>query len=829
MLDSPYHADTTYDYFVPQTAGDVSPGSIVLVPFGRGNRRVSAVVVSVSDTTALDPTKVKPLDSVVRPSLLTPEMLSLCSFMKEHVLCTFGEAVRAVVPSGAFAKINEYYRAAKPDSGDLGERAQTVFSYVSARDRVSTDALRQEFGGDVTDALDGLVKAGLIEKLREASSSDGIKRCTVVTPALETARLRAIIAGTDAIKLRSDAHRAALEYIAASGGKIFADDVYEACPGIDRTKLRALEKKGIISLSEEEVSRDPYKNVKPDTRDPFPPLTEEQAHASEVLHSLYRSGEAKAALLHGVTGSGKTRVIMEIIRSVLADGKDAIVLVPEIALTPQTVSVFIDAFGDRVAVIHSALGTGERYDAWRRIRDGGADVVIGTRSAVFAPVEKLGLIVIDEEQEHTYKSDTDPKYLAHDIARKRCADTGSLMLLASATPSLGSYYKAKSGVYTLIEMKNRVGDAKLPEVVISDTRRELLSGSLSPYGRDLTDRLRTTVAQGKQAIIFLNRRGYSSVLTCRSCGETVKCPNCSVSLTYHIHSRFEEGEGEEYLRTRARSGTLTCHYCGYTVRVPETCPDCGSNHMLFMGYGTERAEEELEEKIPGSRVIRLDTDTTKKKMSHGEILSHFRAGDANVLLGTQIVTKGHDFPQVTLVGILNADASLYVDDFRAAERTFAMLTQVIGRAGRAGDPGVAVIQTQNPDSDVIRLAAAQDYATFFEREIRLRRALVFPPFCNIAVLTLTSRDEGILKAGAARLASMMHEMLTGEYSDVKTVVYGPFEAPIYRLQNNCRMRMVVKCKQNRRTREFLSAVLCEFGRKSPGRINLSVDVDPSSL
>ena len=828
ILEAPYHADREYDYFIPPELDGVTVGSAVTVPFGRSNRKTSAIITKLKSEAERN--DVKPISSVTRPDLLSEEMISLAEFMREHTLCTFGDAVRAMIPSFAMSKICEYYRAADVPLDGIGERAGMIVSYIAARGRVSAASVKREFGADAQSALSDLVRAGVLIREREDAGGDRVQRRLMLSLKITPENARLVADGRDpANRLRSPAQAAMLRALAAHDGECVAmDELVCECPEADRVRARALERRGLITIAEEEVRRDPYMGRAFEHRE-LPPMTDEQTSAVATLSELYQSGEPRAALLHGVTGSGKTRIIIEMIRRVIADGRGTIVLVPEIALTPQTVGVFIAEFGDRVAVMHSALSSGERFDAWRRIKSGDADVVIGTRSAVFAPVQHLGMIVIDEEQEHTYKSDISPKYLAHDIARKRCADNGALMLLASATPSLGSYHKAKSGAYTLVELKHRCNGAKLPEVVICDTRREFLSGNTSPYGAELRQRLLNNTAAGMQSIVFQNRRGYSSILTCRSCGEPVKCPHCSVSLTYHTHKHLHEGEGEDYLRRRAESGTLMCHYCGFTAPVPSVCPECSSPHLAFMGYGTQRAEDELSSMLPDGSVIRMDTDTTKTKFSHEEILTRFRHGDAKVLIGTQIVTKGHDFPRVTLVGVLNADASLYLDDYRAGERTFAMLTQVIGRAGRSDAPGVAVIQTQNPDSEVIRLAAAQDYPAFYDLEIRMRRALVFPPFCDIAVLTLTSADEALLHTGTVRLSELVRGKLAGEFSDVKTVVFGPFEAPIYKVQNNCRMRMVIKCKDNRRTREFLSSVMCDFAKKGSRRLTLGVDINPSSL
>ena len=585
----------------------------------------------------------------------------------------------------------------------------------------------------------------------------------------------------------------------------------------------------MIHVERVESYRNPYAIPEDTVLQEEMPLSVQQQEAYDKLEALYASGAA-AALLHGVTGSGKTRVIKEMIDRVLQDKRGVIVLVPEISLTPQVVEYFCKCYGNRIAVIHSKLSAGERYDAWKRIRKGLADVVIGTRSAIFAPIPNIGMIVIDEEQEHTYKSDTDPKYLAHDVARYRCGQHNALLLLSSATPSLSSYYKAMSGIYTLIEMQQRYGKARLPDVAVCDMRSEIDAGNTSPISIGLLERLKEVRDKKSQAIIFLNRRGYSSAVSCRVCGEAIRCPNCSVSLTYHTRAPIGVTEdAQDYFRRRSERGDLACHYCGYRTPVPSTCPSCGAEHFRFMGCGTQQAQEEIERLVPGLRVLRMDMDTTQTKMSHRELIENFREGGADVLLGTQMVTKGHDFPHVTLVGVMNADGSLYLDDFRAAERTFSMLTQAIGRAGRANEPGIAVVQTYNPDSPVIRMAAMQDYKSFYEREIPLRQALVFPPFCDIAVVTLCSSDEALLAASAAKLAENVKELLKGAFQDVEAVVFGPFETPIYRVQNVCRMRLVIKCRLNRRARKMIGSILAAFGKSGTKNLTISADLNPSSL
>ena len=508
---------------------------------------------------------------------------------------------------------------------------------------------------------------------------------------------------------------------------------------------------------------------------------------------------------------------MKTIDHVLEKGRSAIVLLPEISLTPQTLGIFCSRYGERVAIIHSGLSEGERLDTYRRIKSGGADVVIGTRSAIFAPLSNLGLIIIDEEQEHTYKSDKNPKYHAKDVARFRCVKHNALMLLASATPSFESFYKAEQGIYTLVRLNNRYGGAKLPKTTVVDMRKAAQRGVISPLGDLLCEKLVSTKEMGDQSILFINRRGYNNFFSCRSCGKAVTCPTCSVSMTYHTFgSSYDKGE-------------LRCHWCGRRMPTPTKCPECESEHLARMGYGTQRIEQELGELMPSAKILRMDTDTTNTKNAYEELLGTFRSGDADVLLGTQMVTKGHDFPSVTLVGVLLADTSLYLDDYRAAERTFAMLTQVIGRAGRAKKEGEAIIQTSNPDHECIRLACAQDYDTFYKNEIRLRRQLRFPPFCDIALITLTSSVEKELMKVSTMFAKNFAELVEKEYSDLPLVVYGPFEAPVYKVENKYRMRMVVKCRLNKRSRAMFSNLLKSFSKATSKDLTLSIDFNPSNL
>ena len=825
ILDVPYHLDRAYDYYIPpEYEEQAKVGSFVSVPFGKGNRKVGAVITAIKGECEYE--EVKPIAEVSSGEELVPESAAqLCRFLCDYTLCTYGEAVRTVVPASAMTSICEYYSATGKETklDKLSEKALIFYSFINSRGTVSGSNLKAHFGSEAQTLASTLVKLGLIQKEAKVKEATNFRYITYAS----------LCEGIDDIdtltaKMRSPI-QAEIVRLLSKTGRITADELYIRIGKNAAPQLSALEKKGIAHIEKIESYRNPYLDNCRTTIKESSPLSPQQKEAYHKLSALYKKEGPAAALLHGITGSGKTRVIKEMIDTVTSDGKGVIMLVPEISLTPQTVGYFCSQYGERVTVIHSGLSQGERFDAWKRIKNGDADVVIGTRSAIFAPVRNLGMIVIDEEQEHTYKSDTDPKYLAHDVARFRAGKTNSLMLLSSATPSLASYHKAVSGVYTLVEMTERYGNATLPEVIISDMRFEGDAGNVSPFGTVLAESLSKVYNEGKQSIVFLNRRGYNSAISCRVCGEAINCPHCSVSLTYHTKKPLGKSEDAvEYFRMRRERGMLACHYCGYKTRLPEICPSCGAEHFRFMGCGTQKAEEELERAVPGAKILRMDMDTTSTKGSHTEILEKFRKREADILLGTQMVTKGHDFPAVTLVGVMNADSSLYLDDFRAAEKTFSMLTQVVGRAGRGEDAGVAVVQTVNPDSEVIRLAAAQDYKTFYEKEIKLRRALVFPPFCDIAVLTLSATDEALLSASAVKLSERTKELLEGDFKDVEAVVFGPFEAPVYKVQNTCRMRLVIKCRLNKRSRQLISCLLCEFG-KSAKNVNLTADLNPSSL
>ncbi len=825
ILKSPYHIDNVFDYFIPpHLRGKIAPGDFVTVPFGNANRREIALVISLKAYPEERERLCKPIFSVCEKTFsLSEEMLKLCIFMKEQTLCTMGDAVKCIIPSAVLSDPYEVYTAAPNVSREVLRKfdgaSRYIYDYVQKKKKASFEHLTDKFGPPIEPTIKTLFESGLL--IRDFEIRQPAKKYqSFYTLEISEAEAKAIVDRTDTkYKLRSKTHiRVISRFLIENVTDIEEKTLMKTCEAT-YSQLKALCDKGLIVRWRKEIDRsfDPLSLVSYEQKPSTLVLNDEQSSAFEMLKSLADSADAKAALLYGVTGSGKTSVMMKTIDHVLACGKSVIVLLPEISLTPQTLQIFCSRYGKRVAIIHSGLSDGERLDTYKRIRRGGADVVIGTRSAVFAPLVNLGLIIIDEEQEHTYKSDKNPKYHARDIARFRCAHNDALMLLASATPSFDSFYKAEQGIYSLIRLTKRYGGAKLPRVSVLDMR-QAVHRTTSPLSDVLCEKLvKNTFSDKNQSILFLNRRGYNNFVSCRSCGSAISCPTCSVSMAYHTL-----GKGYD-------NGELRCHWCGKRMPVPSECPECGSEHLSKMGYGTQRIEQELCDLLPTATILRMDTDTTSTKHAYEELLGTFRARKADVLLGTQMVTKGHDFPAVTLVGVLSADNSLYLDDYRAAERTFAMLTQVIGRAGRADKEGEAIIQTCNPDHECIRLACAQDYDTFYQREIRLRKQLRFPPFCDIALLTLTSPNEKELLKASTLLSQKVSELIKKEYNDIPLVTYGPFEAPVYKVENKYRMRMVIKCRLNKRSRALFDILLKMFSKSGVKSLSLSVDFNPSNL
>ncbi len=576
--------------------------------------------------------------------------------------------------------------------------------------------------------------------------------------------------------------------------------------GASYAAIKALKEKEFIKEEVIEALRMPlnYDEIEPTKS---PQLNDEQRTAVEKITASIKDKKTDTFLLHGITGSGKTEVFLNCIENALELGKTAIVLVPEIALTPQMVTRFVSRFGKKIAVLHSALSLGERADEYKRIKRGEATVVVGARSAIFAPIKNIGVIVIDEEHETSYKAENAPTYHAREVAEFRAKKHGAVRILASATPAIESYYKATQGEYKLLSLHLRATGATLPEMIVSDMREELRHGNRSCIGSTLMNELQENLNRGEQTILFLNRRGFSTFVSCRSCGYVAKCKNCDITLTYHKNR-----------------GTLTCHYCGYTIKKPTKCPECESAYIKEFGTGTQKVEEELKTLFPDISVIRMDVDTTGAKSSHQTLLSKFSEEKINVLLGTQMVSKGLDFPNVTLVGVLAADQSLGIDDFRANERTFNLITQVCGRAGRGEKRGRAVIQTYMPENQTLELSKSQDYISFYNEEIQIRKSLNFPPFCDIVSILLTAENEVSLAGYAENLARDLRKVLTKEIGEGFELL-GPGSASIPKINSKFRQRIWVKCKLDAKTQDIFSR-LRNYHIKNGKNINMVIENNP---
>jgi primosomal protein N' (replication factor Y) len=593
------------------------------------------------------------------------------------------------------------------------------------------------------------------------------------------------------------------DYIGVSDIMIFA--------GVSRSVLNTLNKSGYINFINVEVRRDPLSHMEVERSIPHIP-TPVQKKVLERCGEILENGDFGEVLLHGVTGSGKTEVYLQLIHKAIEMGREAIVLVPEISLTPQMVSRFKSRFGEAVAVLHSRLSPGERYDQWRAIREGRIKVAVGARSAVFAPFENLGIIVVDEEHEPSYKSEITPKYDAKEIAAKRCGYNKALLVYGSATPSVENYYRAKIGKMELLKMESRAGSSGLPAVSVVDMRKELESGNRSMFSASLKSELQKNIDKKEQSMVFINRRGYASFVLCRTCGNSVACNHCNISMTFHLNSN-----------------RLICHYCGYTVPLPQICPGCGSKSIKSFGTGTQKVEEEIVKSF-SARVVRMDHDTTTTKNSHENILNKFRDENIDIMIGTQMIAKGHDFPRVTIVGVLAADALLNTGDFRATERTFQLLTQVSGRAGRADLPGKVIIQTYNVDHYSIIHSKNHDYESFYKDEISLREKLMYPPFYDIGILVVS----GLTDKRVEEVACKIYEILLDRVNIIKVeqdiLILKPLRAPLSRIKDRYRWRLVIKSKSNEKLIELMTKVADEFySNRKEGDEELSMDINPFNM
>lgn len=801
-----YHFDRVYDYSIPESLRkDALPGCRVLVPFGGGNATRQGMILSVSEGEGNK--ALKPLHAVLdQAPLLTEETLRLVPWIREHTFCTLFDAVRLCIPAGLLVRLQVEYSPAA-DSEELSRETlapeeRAIVDYVSGKRKpVSREKLLAALGLPPESLLpEKLAAAGYLKKASGAVRrvGDATQKMVRLTETEELPRLTR--RQKDVLDLLRDAGSASLRELC-----YFA--------GVTPPVVAALVAKGCAELFEEPVYRDPYKSAEEQGQPTPMVLTPAQEAAFRSLYAQYRSGAGGVSLLYGVTGSGKTSVFLRLIECIHAEGRGAIAMVPEISLTPQTIALFRQRFGACVAVFHSGLTLAERLDEWKRVNNGDATIVVGTRSAVFAPFHNLGLIILDEEQEGTYKSESAPRYHAREVAKFRCAYHHALLVLSSATPSVESAYYAKSGRYTLNVLPDRYGSAKLPEVTVVDMNRETENGNSGIFSAELARALRENLQAGKQSILLLNRRGYNTFVSCRACGKVLTCPNCSISLTYH-----------------AANNRLMCHYCGYSVPFTSECPSCHEKKVAYSGFGTQRAERELSELMPQARILRLDADSTMTRFSYERKLKEFSEGGYDLMIGTQMVAKGLDFENVTLVGVLSADQALYGEDFRSYERAFDLLTQVIGRAGRGQFEGRAVIQTFTPESEVFRLAAAQNYKAFYEGEIAFRKNMLYPPFSDICMIGFVGKREDTVREASECFLTLLRELAGSEYPDLPLRVLSPSPALIGKVSNKYRYKIIIKCRNTKRFRRMISDLLIRFsGIRQFSGVTAFCDLNPETI
>ena len=797
--------DKPYSYYVPENL-TVRPGQRVMLPFGRANKRTEGIVLTVENGSA---DKLKAIERCLDETpVLTDSQLRLAAFLRERYFCTFFDAIRVMLPAGLWFRTKLTVTLTEDRSWKektlRKEDARAVLELLeNMGGQAQEDALRNLIADE--EAL-SQVLTYLTRKKWVSAQTDYLRKTHDKSEKIATLAVPAEEAMAYAERRPKSAamQRQVLELLCGVGSVAVKDLCYFT--GASMATVNRLESLGYLTLSERPVLR--CREIRPAQLDGPLVLNESQQACFEGLRAQMERETPGVALLYGVTGSGKTSVYIRLIQVCLERGKAALLMVPEIALTPQLLGLMAAYFGEQVAVLHSSLSTAERYDQWKRVKSGDAKVIIGTRSAVFAPCDP-GLIILDEEQEHSYKSETSPRYSAKEVAIWRGAKENALVLLGSATPSVESMYRAKTGAYQLYTLRERYNGRPLPQVDIVDMREELKLGNDTSLSIPLREDILRTWDAGKQTILLLNRRGNSRALVCVDCRETPECPRCNVKLTYH-----------------SANNRLMCHYCGFSQPVPERCPSCGGP-LKTIGTGTQKVQQELNALFPDLETLRMDTDTVSAVNTHEKILEHFQQENIPILLGTQMVAKGLNLPNVTLVGVLDADLSLYTGGYRAGETTFNLLTQVVGRAGRGDTPGQAVIQTLQPEHQIIRLAAKQDYDGFYDLEIRLRQAQSAPPFGDLAAVTFTGQEEGSVLRGAAKFRDSLNACLRQTpYSEERCAVLGPAPCVVPKVNYNFRYQLTLRCRMTKPLRQLLSYLLRQFSKDQANRgVNAFIDVN----
>lgn len=796
-----YSFDKLFSYVVPENfCGKIACGCRVLVPFGNGNKRRIGIVMKLSES---DGKKLKSLVSLIddKPAL-SDELIRLAFYLHEQTFCTYFDAAKIMLPPAMSVTVKERFSIVKNFDAheSLSEEGARLLAEIHSPETDLNSFLENYIVENGRAVVDELCDSGVV-------ISDNVFRQSVGDATMKMVRLTdEFLREPERFKL-TPKQKLVADFLLEYGSAAEKEAAYMC--GVTAAVVKRLAANGAAEEYEAEILR----GVDDGAETIFDPdsivLSVEQQAAHDAVFAQIAEKKPAAFLLHGVTGSGKTSVFEKLIADTIRLGRQAILLVPEIGLTPQILKRFRSLFGERVAVIHSGLSLGQRLDEYKRIKRGDADIVIGTRSAVFAPCSNIGLIIIDEEGERSYKSDSSPRYIAHDAAKQRCFYHNATLLLASATPSIESYYLAERGIYRLLEMKKRYHSNSLPNVRIVDMNIERSEGNAAEFSRELTEEINLNLKNGEQTILLLNRRGFHTIISCCDCYQPIYCPNCSVPLTYH-----------------KKNDKMMCHYCGYVSEPITKCPSCGSERLKNMGFGTQKLEEELKMFFPSARVLRMDADTTFSRYSYEKNFAAFRDGEYDIMIGTQMIGKGLDFPNVTLVGVLSVDKALYAGDFRSYERTFSLITQVVGRGGRGSRKGRAVLQTFIPEHYIMNLAAAQDYKGFYKEEIAIRRAMIFPPLCDMCIFCFSASDEISVKSGADSVISLMNEKLRTLQPKTPVRVLGPVKCSYGKIGGKFRYRIIMKCKNTAEIRTFISEVLVESSKlKEMKKVSLYADMN----
>lgn len=800
--------DRLFTYIIDEKFFDIiKEGMRVVVPFGRGNKLITALLVDIKEEFSGDYQLKEIKDVLDDKPIISPNLIKLGIWMKKNYLSSYTSAFQPILPPGDYKKINSFVKLKVKNPKDISTEEKRIIDYLKGRDPVRLKDLKEELNIPyINKHLNLLEDVGIIETTIDIRNTINKKKIRWLKLKFLDKGLKETL---EIVGNRAKKQREIIKYL-FENREIEVNRLLKKL-NTSLSVVRALEEKDLVEIFYREIHRDPIKREI--ARYDKHTLSNRQ---KDIFKQIIDNNFNNKFLIHGVTGSGKTEIYLQLVEEMLKDNKDSIILVPEISLTPQTINRFVGRFGDNVAILHSRLSPGERFDQWRKIKEGRVKIAVGARSAVFAPFANLGLIVIDEEHESTYKSSQNPKYETVELASKRTDIEGGLLVLGTATPSIESYNKAINGEFKLLELSDRINKKEMPEVKLVDMREELKDGNLSIFSRALYRKIAKTLEQGNQVILFLNRRGFSTFVSCRQCGYVARCSHCDISMTYYRNIN-----------------RLRCHYCGYTSDSPRTCPQCKSKYIKHFGIGTEQVEKISKENFPQARIARMDRDTTSGKNTYEKILTRMNDGEIDILIGTQMIAKGLDFKDVTLVGIIAADTTINLPDYKSPERAFQLITQVSGRAGRGRDQGRVVLQTYNPKHYSILFGKNQDYKGFYNTEIALRREFLYPPFVKLINILIYGEDKFKVGNLSKKVYNIIGRFIYNIYKDkYQDYIIGPYPAPLEKIKDNYRYQILIKCKdeefENIKNLIYKVCILNKY-KLDVKNLKISIDINPISI